>query len=148
MKATVTKDRCSRLFCSKQCFSNIREQRDHLRILSNADSDSAGLGWVLGLCICNRLPNNTDAVTCLVFPVALVVKNLPANAAVQSLGWEDPLEDVLTAVHRHRFIPPIFVSHIISLSSIYLYLSLCLSINHLYHDYFIQMFQQDQCECP
>ena len=25
--------------------------------------------------------------------VALVVKNLPANARVHSLGWEDPLEE-------------------------------------------------------
>jgi len=31
------------------------------------------------------------------FPVALVVKNLPAYAEtrVQSLGWEDPLEEAM-----------------------------------------------------
>ena len=135
------------LGCSKQCFSSISEQRDHLRILSNEDSDSAVLGWVLGLCVPNRLPNNTGALTCLGFSVALAVKNLPTNRGVQSLVWEDPLEDVLTAVHRHRFLPPIFVSCIISLSSIYLYLCISMSINSIYHDCFIQMFRQDQCEC-
>ena len=74
--------------------------------------------------------------------MALVVKNLPANAAVQSLVWEDPLEDVLTQICSPRLCFTYY------LSVLYLSVSISMSINHLYHDYFIQMFQQDQCECP
>ena len=47
----------------------------------------------------------------LVFPVAQLVKNLPAvwKTGVQSLGWEDPLEEVM-ATHSSILGLPLWLS--------------------------------------
>lgn len=44
----------------KQHFSNFRVWRDHLRILTNEDSDSAGLGQGLRICFSNKLSSRAE----------------------------------------------------------------------------------------